>query len=202
MEQYKVLMLVSCLLISINVKAIEPKTVTPLMGKQSTLAYFQLDPNQAGTVKPETTPNISTPNTSNKNTKQTQQQVYVVAQVDLPNQSHLTGISYRYPFSARVNLKTSLLYQNDLTDKAVKRREPEASSQDNIQLEAGTGFKVTSRLHLYSAVIYRLPQEFEQNRLGLKLSSNYYFNRHISAGMHAQIIAENKVYGVHGSFHF
>ncbi|WAJ70954.1 hypothetical protein [Catenovulum adriaticum] len=195
MEQYKVLMLVSCLLISIQVKAIESKTV--LTNKESTLAYFQLDPNQAVSLKAKTTPNIS-----GASTKQTQKQVYVIAQVDLRNQSHLTGISYRYPFSARVNLKTSLLYQNDLTDKTVKRRQPSTNSNDSIQLEAGTGIKLSSRLRLYSAVVYRMPQQFEQNRLGLKLTSDYYFNRHISAGMHAQIIAENKVYGVHGSFHF
>lgn len=194
MEQYQVLMLVCCLLISVNVKAIETKTDAPLMNKASTIAYFQLDPKKASAP--------DTKSTSALLNRQPQKQLYIVAKVDLPNQSHLTGISYRYPFSARVNLKTSLLYQNTLTAKNTKLQKPATDLNKSIQLEAGTGFKLTSRLKLYSALVYRVPKYIQQKRLGLKLTSDYYFNRHISAGMHAQIIAENKVYGVHGSFHF
>ncbi|GEM_PF-3392163 len=183
MAQYKVLLLFVCLYFSHAVKAIETDVLT-------TLAYFQLDPTNSSTSQPY-------------HEDHKKSSVYVIAQASRfgPNQN--AGIGYNYQLNSQFAVNTSLSYQNDQVQANDKiSLSPVEFTNDAILVETGTQFRISPVVKFYSALVYRMPKESQSSDIGFKLASDYYFNRHVSAGMHAQMIAENKILGVHGSFHF
>lgn len=159
---------------------------------QSSMSYFQLDPS-----------NLSNFTITPKNT--TNERLYIVAEQNSPI-NHLNlqaGAGYAMPVTAQLNIKAAMLYQENNTQSATEQ------PTKHLAIEAGTQYRLNQAIQLYSAIIYRVPKEQQQTSIesadkevGFKFSGEYFFSQSVSAGIHAQIIAENKVYGVQGSFHF
>ncbi|MCU4674845.1 hypothetical protein N7931_04270 [Catenovulum sp. 2E275] len=182
MERYnilKVLMFVGCFLVAHSAVAIDLQINQPL----STLDYFQLDPTHKIDEKPDF---------------KHKSKLYVIAQTTQYSSNQQAGVGYAYSINPYFTVKTSVSYQNYYQQTIL----PGTQLNDSVELESGTQIGLNSQIQLYSAVIYRLPKTLNNDQLGLKLSGDYYFNRYISAGMHTQIIEEQNIYGVHGSFHF
>ncbi|EWH09739.1 hypothetical protein DS2_11423 [Catenovulum agarivorans DS-2] len=159
---------------------------------QSAMSYFQLDPANTASFSL----NTSTPSNS---------RIFVVAQQNSAiNQLNLqAGAGYALPVNAQLDLKATMLYQEDNQQNSNQR------PIKHLAIEAGTQYKINQAIQLYSAIIYRVPKKPQQadstkltDEVGIKLSGEYFFSQSVSAGIHAQIIAENKIYGVQGSFHF
>ncbi|WP_016956873.1 hypothetical protein [Catenovulum agarivorans] len=159
---------------------------------QSSMSYFQLDPSSLSnfTISPKNTVN---------------ERLYIVAEQNSPvNQLNLqAGAGYAMPVTAQLDIKAAMLYQENSTQS------PTEQPIRHLAIEAGTQYRLNQAIQLYSAIIYRVPKEQQQTNLetadkevGFKFSGEYFFSQSVSAGIHAQIIAENKIYGVQGSFHF
>lgn len=159
---------------------------------QTSMSYFQLDPSATTTFS-------LSPQSTEKD------RIFVVAEQNSPL-NHLNvqaGAGYALPVSAQLNLKAAMLYQEDSTHN------PNEQPVKHIAIEAGTQFKLNQAIQVYSAIVYRVPKVEQKHtseeiakEVGFKISGEYFFSQSVSAGIHAQIIAENKIYGVQGSFHF
>ncbi|MER2492229.1 hypothetical protein [Catenovulum sediminis] len=198
MESKKALQIIVSVLILLPSIQLAHAIDTESFFMQSTQAYFSLD------AKNENYLHIHQP--------QQQSQLFFTAEIDStqPQNRIQAGTGYQLNLNSDVALNASLLMQtNTLNDKQANYQHRAANRNSQLALEAGSKINLTSAFRIYSALVYKVPEEYlqttktpENKKLGVKLKGEYYFSDNVSATIHAQIVAESRIYGVQGSFHF